>query len=101
MKTSDPRAALWTATATPAPDCPPLDGDRRASVAVIGGGFTGLSAALHLAEAGVETTLLEAQAPGFGASGRNNGQVVPAYSRHNPDEITASLGEERGEAMNA
>ena len=101
MKTSDPRAALWTATATPAPECPPLEGDRRTGVVVIGGGFTGLSAALHLAEAGVETILLEAQAPGFGASGRNNGQVVPAYSRHNPDEIAAQFGAERGEAMNA
>ncbi len=101
MKTSDPRAALWTATATPAPDCPPLGGDRRTGAVVIGGGFTGLSAALHLAEAGVETILLEAQAPGFGASGRNNGQVVPAYSRHNPDEIAALFGAERGEAMNA
>ncbi len=101
MKTSDPRAALWTATATPAPDCPPLDGDRCASVVVIGGGFTGLSAALHLAEAGIETILLEAEAPGFGASGRNNGQVVPAYSRHNPDEITVLFGTERGEALNA
>lgn len=48
-------------------------------IAVIGGGFNGLSAALHVAEAGVHTILLEAQAPGFGASDRNNGQVVPTY----------------------
>lgn len=101
MKTSDPGAALWAATATAAPDCPPLDGDRRADAVVIGGGFTGLSAALHLAEAGVDTVLLEAEAPGFGASGRNNGQVVPAYSRHDPDEVAALFGAERGEALNA
>lgn len=68
---------------------------------MIGGGFTGLSAALHLAEAGVDAVLLEAEAPGFGASGRNNGQVVPAYSRHTPDEVVAEFGSERGEALNA
>ena len=100
MKTSDPRSALWASTAIDAPETPPLDGDRQAGVAVIGGGFTGLSAALHLAEAGVDTVLLEAEAPGFGASGRNNGQVVPNYSRHNPDEVVAEFGSERGEAMN-
>ncbi len=101
LKTSDPRSALWSSTAAPPPDTPPLTGDRRTDAVVVGGGFTGLSAALHLAEAGVDTVLLEAEAPGFGASGRNNGQVVPAYSRHNPDEIVAEFGDERGEALNA
>lgn len=100
MKTSDPRSALWASTAAPPPETPPLRGDRRADVCVIGGGFTGLSAALHLAEAGVETVLLEAERPGFGASGRNHGQVVPGYSKHSPDEIVARFGTERGEAMN-
>ena len=60
----------------------------------------GLSAALHLAEAGVDTVLVEAAHPGFGASGRNHGQVVPGYSKHSPDEIVAKFGKERGEAMN-
>ncbi len=100
MKTSDPRSALWFSTATPAPETPPLQGDRRADACIIGGGFTGLSAALHLAEAGVDTVLLEAAHPGFGASGRNHGQVVPGYSKHSPDEIVAKFGKERGEAMN-
>ena len=67
--------SLWAATAPPAPDCPPLAGERRAEVAIVGGGFTGLSAALHLAEKGVAVTLLEAAEPGFGASGRNGGQL--------------------------
>ncbi|TNF20898.1 MAG: FAD-binding oxidoreductase [Rhodobacteraceae bacterium] len=55
------------------PGFPALEGDAQAEVAVIGGGFTGLSAALHLAEAGVGVTLLEAQRIGWGASGRNGG----------------------------
>ncbi len=54
-------------------DWPALGGDRATEVAVIGGGYTGLSAALHLAGAGVDVTLLEAQVPGWGASGRNGG----------------------------
>ncbi len=100
MKTSDPRSALWFSTAAPPPETPPLQGDRRADACVIGGGFTGLSAALHLAEAGVDTVLVEAAHPGFGASGRNHGQVVPGYSKHSPDQIAAKFGKERGEAMN-
>ena len=100
MKTSDPRSALWASTAAPPPETPPLTQDRRAGVCVIGGGFTGLSTALHLAEAGVETVVLEAEHPGFGASGRNHGQVVPSYSRHTPDQIVARFGKERGEALN-
>lgn len=65
-------ACYWTDTVVPRP-WPRLDGDRRTEVAIIGGGFTGLSAALHLAEAGVEAVLHEAEHPGYGASGRNGG----------------------------
>lgn len=54
-------------------DWPALDGDARAEVAVIGAGYAGLSAALSLAEAGIGVTVLEAEAPGWGASGRNGG----------------------------
>ena len=89
LNMSDPRSALWSDTAIAPPETPPLTSDRKTSVAVIGAGFTGLSSALHLAEAGVDTVVVEAEAPGFGASGRNNGQVVPAYSRHNPDDVVA------------
>ena len=49
-----------------------------ADVAIVGGGFTGLSSALHLREFGREVCVLEANAPGWGASGRNGGQVNPA-----------------------
>jgi glycine/D-amino acid oxidase-like deaminating enzyme len=90
-----PATSLWTATATPAPDCPPLDGSERADVCVVGGGFTGLSAALHLAEGGAEVVLLEASEPGFGASGRNGGQVIPGL-KLDPDEIEAQFGGDRG-----
>ena len=66
----------WYAEVTPPLDpFPPLDGDRAADVCVIGGGYTGLSAALHLAQAGADVVLVEAHRVGFGASGRNGGQV--------------------------
>ena len=67
--------SLWSATANAAPHCPPLNGEVEADVAIVGGGFTGLSAALHAAEAGLRAVVLEAESPGWGASGRNGGQV--------------------------
>ncbi|MDA1099267.1 MAG: FAD-dependent oxidoreductase [Proteobacteria bacterium] len=90
--------SLWAATATPAPDTPALDGDARADVAVVGGGFTGLSAALHLAQAGAAVAVLEGAEPGWGASGRNGGQVIPGL-KADPREILARFGPENGEAM--
>lgn len=92
--------ALWAKTHSHASDFAPLSGNRRVDVAVIGGGFTGLSTALHLATAGVSVTLLEAEVPGFGASGRNTGEVVPGWSKHSPDDILREFGAERGERMN-
>ena len=65
----------YAATATPLERFPTLKGAQKADVCVIGGGFTGLSAALHLAEAGRDVILLDAQRVGFGASGRNGGQL--------------------------
>ena len=90
--------SLWTATANPTPACPPLKGPEEAEVAIIGGGFTGLSAALHLAEAGVSVRLLEAETPGWGASGRNGGQVNPGL-KEDPDAIEARFGSEMGGRM--
>jgi glycine/D-amino acid oxidase-like deaminating enzyme len=87
--------SLWAATAEPAPPTPPLAGEIGAEVAIVGGGFTGLSTALHLAEAGVATVLLEAGEPGWGASGRNGGQVMPG-TKHSPDELADRLGAEAG-----
>lgn len=68
-------ASYYAATAAPLAEFAPLQGDTRADVCVIGGGYTGLSAALHLAQAGRRVLLLEAHRVGFGASGRNGGQV--------------------------
>jgi len=100
MRTADFQANLWTATAPPAGPAPPLVGDHEVDVAVVGAGFTGLSTALHLAEAGARVAVLEAGEPGYGASGRNNGQVIPAYSRHNPDDVVVEFGTEAGERLN-
>ena len=69
--------SLYADTAAPAVATPPLDTDRNVPVAIIGGGFAGLSTALHLAEQGIETVVLEAQEPGWGASGNNGGQLNP------------------------
>ncbi|MDZ7709584.1 MAG: FAD-dependent oxidoreductase [Roseovarius sp.] len=68
-----PRAACFWATTTPAPEYPTAEGEIACDVAVIGAGFTGLSAALHLAEAGEDVRVLEAETVGWGASGRNGG----------------------------
>jgi glycine/D-amino acid oxidase-like deaminating enzyme len=69
-----------------------VDGSAEADVVVVGGGFTGLSTALHLREAGVDVAIVEAMEPGWGASGRNNGQVIPTLSRHDPEDIIARHG---------
>ncbi|MBM9594286.1 NAD(P)/FAD-dependent oxidoreductase [Roseitranquillus sediminis] len=70
---------------------PPLAGDVRADVCVIGGGYTGLSTAWHLARTGARVVLLEAQRIGFGASGRNGGQVGSGQRLHH-DALEARLG---------
>ncbi len=90
--------SLWAATAQPAPSTLPLRGDERVEVAVVGGGFTGLSAALHLAEQGKAVGLIETAEPGWGASGRNGGQVIPGL-KHDPDELCAMFGERQGERI--
>jgi len=89
---------LWNATANPAPNCPPFFDKAETDVAVIGGGYTGLSAALHLAEAGQHATVLEAETIGWGASGRNGGQVNPGL-KDSPDAIEAKFGAEIGGRM--
>ena len=79
-------ASIWAATARKRPSFPSLDTSVKTDVAIIGAGFTGLSAALHLAEAGTDVTVLDSRDPGFGASGRNGGQVIPGI-KYDPDEI--------------
>ncbi|MBP1857472.1 NAD(P)/FAD-dependent oxidoreductase [Rhizobium herbae] len=86
---------LWHATAPAAPDTRPLSADISVDVAVIGGGFTGLSAALHLAEKGVTVAVAEAKMIGFGGSGRNVG-LVNAGMWTKPEDLIATLGAEVG-----
>ncbi|WP_075214418.1 NAD(P)/FAD-dependent oxidoreductase [Mongoliimonas terrestris] len=101
MRTSVPRpavASLYADTAPPAPPTAPLAGRTTAAVAIVGGGFTGLSAALHLAEAGVDAVVVEASTIGWGASGRNGGQVNPGL-KWDPDALEARFGPDLGQRM--
>ncbi len=85
--------SLWAAATPPGPTLPVLRGAEAAEVVVVGAGFTGLSTAIHLRESGVPVTVVEAMEPGWGASGRNNGQVIPTLSKHDPSAIVARHGE--------
>jgi glycine/D-amino acid oxidase-like deaminating enzyme len=100
MSDASPRFShgLYVDTAVASVPTPPLHGDAETDVVVVGGGYTGLSAALHLAERGIRTIVLEAQEPGFGASGRNGGHVNPGVYP-DPDTVIAALGETRGRAL--
>jgi len=80
--TSRRHASSWyAATANPHPPHPPLEGTVRCDVCVVGGGYTGLTAALELAERGMDVVLLEAERVGWGASGRNGGQIITGYNK--------------------
>lgn len=85
--------SLWEALSPAGPHFAPLEGEVQADLVVAGGGFLGLSCALHAARAGLGVVLLEAHQPGFGASGRNTGFVVPSLkSSIGPAEAEAALG---------
>jgi len=87
----DAPGCLYAATAVPPVPTPALAGEVRVEVAVVGGGYTGLSAALHVAERGRRVALLESHEPGWGAAGRNGGQVN-AGLKHEPDDVERALG---------
>lgn len=93
------RGSLWSATAPPAPSTPSLAGNHRADVVIVGGGFTGLSAALHLAEGGAKVVVLEAEVLGHGGSGRNVG-LVNAGLWLQPEAVEVALGREGGRRLN-
>ena len=90
-----PPQSLWEATAPAGPALAPLAGARRVDVALIGAGYTGLSAALHLAQAGRSVAVLEARALGERASGLNGGQVIPGL-KADPETLETLFGPERG-----
>lgn len=90
--------SYYAASANPAPERPPLQGDIEADVCVIGAGFTGISAALHLAERGYRVVVLEGARVGWGASGRNGGQMVNSYSR-DIDVIEKTYGIDAARAL--
>jgi gamma-glutamylputrescine oxidase len=90
--------SYYRATANPFAAQPSLVGDHKADVCVIGGGFTGLSAALAAAEAGYSVILLEAETVGFGASGRNGGQLIPGL-RWGMADILSEFGPQRARAI--
>lgn len=80
------------------PEYPPLDGSKTASVAIVGGGFTGLQAAVTLARAGVSVVLIEGGRFGDGASGRNGGQFGTGQRAY-PDELEQEYGFERSKGL--
>ena len=90
--------SLYADTAVSPAPTPPLDVDKNVSVAIIGGGFAGLSTALHLAEQRTDAIVLEAQEPGWGASGNNGGQLNPGL-KLDPDAIEATFGADLGRRM--
>jgi gamma-glutamylputrescine oxidase len=86
-----PAASLWADTAEPLPAFPKLAGEVKADVVIIGAGYTGLSAAHHIAKSGLSPVVLEANHPGWGASGRNGG-VITAKFRLSFRDIDAAHG---------
>lgn len=92
------RTSVYALDAPETPAYPALQRDAETDIAIVGGGYTGLSTALHLAETGRGVTLLEAYQPGWGASGRNGGQLNPGI-KFNPSTVIGMLGEEKGRAL--
>ena len=90
--------SYYAATAHPAPEHPRLEGDIDVDLAIVGAGCTGLSAALHAVQRGLSVAVLEGGKVGWGASGRNGGQVIPGL-RKGAVELVAAFGRERARAL--
>ena len=90
--------SLWHSTAIDFPVLSPLVEDIEAEVVIIGAGFTGCSAALHLAENNVDVVLIDAGQPGIGASGRNGGQVIPGIKK-TVEQVQQVWGREMGRSL--
>jgi len=98
MNTTDINHGLWAKTAENKPSLTRLDGEVRVEVAIIGGGYTGLSAALHLSTAGTSCVVLEANDIGHGGAGRNVG-LVNAGLWLMPEDVISLVGQEHGEQL--
>ena len=83
MKPEAHTGSYYAATVNQETDYPTLQGDQSADVCVIGAGFTGISTALHLAERGYKVCVVEANRVGWGASGRNGGQIIGGIAGEN------------------
>lgn len=92
-------ASLWHAVSRNRRDRPALQSGLDVDLAIVGGGFSGLSTALHAAGKGLSVAVLEAEIIAWGATGRNAGFVVPNFAKMDPDGILAHLGPERGERL--
>lgn len=90
--TTEHTGSYYAASLNDATRYAPLKGTERADVCVIGAGFTGISTALHLAERGYKVNVLEANRVGWGASGRNGGQMIAGISGEQP--IAQELGKD-------
>ena len=93
-----PEGIHWHRTAPPPPDCDTLQSETTADVVIVGAGLTGLRTAITLAEAGVDTAVLDAERIGFGASGRSGGQCNPIW-RATPDDLRRKFGHEQAERL--
>ncbi|HCN64661.1 MAG TPA: FAD-binding oxidoreductase [Pseudomonas sp.] len=93
VQRSQHTASYYAASSLPQPDHPVLQGDVVADVCVVGGGFSGLNTALELAERGMSVVLLEAHKIGWGASGRNGGQLIRGVG-HGLDQFEGVIGKD-------
>lgn len=93
VQRSQHTASYYAASSLPQPDHPALLGDVVADVCVVGGGFSGLNTALELAERGISVVLLEAHKIGWGASGRNGGQLIRGVG-HGLDQFEGVIGKD-------
>lgn len=93
-------SSFYAASALDKTQRPQLTQELSCDICIIGAGYTGLSSAIHLAEQGFKVIILEGSRIGFGASGRNGGQIVHSYSR-DMDFIERNYGKDTGDAMGA
>ena len=98
MSYTEHTGSYYAASANPSPERPSLQGSHETDVCVIGAGYTGISTALFLLEHGFRVTVLEAAKVGYGASGRNGGQIVNSYSR-DIDVIEKTLGPDQARLL--